>query len=172
MLKIGQLCKTYNISRSTLLYYDSIDLLKPAIRTESNYRLYSKDDSLKLEKICNFRKAGIPLNEIKEILEPENTAYTKILMGRFDQITSQIETLKKQQASIAKMLKNKKFVKTSELITKETWNKLMSLTGFGESDSKKWHISFEQISPFEHTIFLESLGFSKKEIDKIKSWAK
>jgi len=172
MFKISELCNKYNFSRSTLLYYDSIGLLKPSIRTKANYRLYSNEDSLRLEKICTFRKAGIPLNEIKQILEYENIGYSNILIDRFNQINMEIQSLKNQQASIASMLKNNELLKTSELITKQTWNKLMHSAGFDENTSRKWHMLFEQISPSEHTIFLESLGLSKKEIKEIKVYSK
>ena len=161
----------FNLSRSTLLYYDSIDLLKPSERTESNYRLYSNEDSLRLERICTFRKAGISLDEIKQILKYEDIEYSKILVDRFNQINMEIQNLKKQQDCIANMLKNNELLKTSELITKQTWNKLMYSAGFDEKTSRKWHMLFEQISPSEHTIFLESLGLSKAEIEKIKKWS-
>ncbi len=172
MFKIRELCKMFNLSRSTLLYYDSIDLLKPSERTESNYRLYSNEDSLRLKKICTFRKAGVSLDEIKQLLKNEDIEYSKILIDRFNQINVQIHNLKNQQYCIASMLKNNELLKTSELITKQTWNKLMHSTGFDENSSRKWHMIFEQISPSEHTIFLESLGFSKAEIEKIKQWSK
>ncbi|HMM21997.1 MAG TPA: MerR family transcriptional regulator [Selenomonadales bacterium] len=172
MFKISELCKMFNLSRSTLLYYDSIGLLTPSARTEANYRLYSNEDLLRLEKICTFRKAGLPLDEIKQILEYEDIEYSNILMDRFNQINTEIQDLKKQQACIASMLKNNDFLKTSALITKQTWNKLMNSAGFDENAAKKWHTLFEQISPSEHTIFLESLGLSRAEIEEIKQWSK
>jgi len=171
MFKISELCKMFSLSRSTLLYYDSIGLLKPSERTEANYRLYSKEDMLRLEKICTFRKAGISLDEIKQILKHEDVEYSKILVDRFNQINVEIQNLKKQQDCIACMLKNNGLLKTSELITKQTWNKLMHSAGFDENTSRKWHALFEQISPSEHTIFLESLGLTKAEIEKIKKWS-
>lgn len=49
---------------------------------------------------------------------------------------------------------------------------LMRSSGFDEDQSKKGHMLFEQISPSEHTIFLEALGLSKGEINEIKTWSK
>lgn len=162
----------YKISRSTLLYYDSIGLLKPAERTGANYRLYSDSDSLQLERILNFRKAGIPLEEIKRLLGYEEIGYYKVLVDRFNQINDEIGKLKEQQKFIAGMLKNNDLLRTSELINMDTWMKLMRSSGFDEDQSKKWHMLFEQISPTEHTIFLETLGLSKGEINKIKTWSR
>ncbi len=172
MFKISKLCKLFQLSRSTLLYYDAIGLLTPVSRTEANYRLYSNEDVSRLEKICTFRKAGISLMEIKQMLELEDIGYSKILTDRFNQINQEIQELKNQQNCIVSMLKNYDLLKTSELISKQTWNKLMHSAGFDEHTSRKWHMLFEQISPSEHTIFLETLGFSKSETDKIKQWSK
>ena len=42
---VGQLVKAFKLSRSTLLYYDKINLLTPSGEwTEANYRLYTQDD--------------------------------------------------------------------------------------------------------------------------------
>ena len=172
MLRISDLCKVYNISRSTLLYYDSIGLLKPAKRTDANYRLYSEGDSLRLKRILNFRKAGIPLEEIKHLLEDEKVEAYEVLVDRFNQINNEVQNLKEQQNYIASMLKNNDCLRTSELINMSTWMMLMSSSGFDESQSRKWHMIFEQISPSEHTIFLEILGLSKGEINEIKTWSK
>ena len=39
---IGQLGRQFGISRSSLIYYDKIGLIKPSARSEANYRLYTK----------------------------------------------------------------------------------------------------------------------------------
>jgi len=50
--RLGELC---GISRSTLLYYDSLGLLSPSGRSPSGYRLYSEADRARLERILAFR---------------------------------------------------------------------------------------------------------------------
>ena len=59
MYKIGKLCKDHKLLRSTLLYYDSVGLLKASERSKSNYRIYSEEDKAMLEQICIYREAGI-----------------------------------------------------------------------------------------------------------------
>ena len=68
MYTIRDLCKTSKLSRSTILYYDSLGLLKPDERTESNYRLYSEGSLNSLRKICLYRDAGVSLEDIKVLL--------------------------------------------------------------------------------------------------------
>ena len=50
--RLGELC---GVSRSTLLYYDSLGLLAPSGRSPSGYRLYSEADRARLERILAFR---------------------------------------------------------------------------------------------------------------------
>src|SRR5574344_1987818 len=44
MHTIGQIAKRFALSRSTLLYYDTIGLLSPSGRSQANYRLYTDND--------------------------------------------------------------------------------------------------------------------------------
>ena len=61
MLTIGRLARRFSLSRSTLLYYDSIGLLRPSGRSPANYRLYTERDRRRLELICRYREAGVPM---------------------------------------------------------------------------------------------------------------
>jgi DNA-binding transcriptional MerR regulator len=70
MLTVNQLGKKYNLSRSTLLYYDKVGLLKPIV-TEANYRLYSVTDIVKMEKISTYKEAGLSLQSIAEIINTD-----------------------------------------------------------------------------------------------------
>ena len=73
MFTIGQVAKKYSLSRSTLIYYDSIGVLTPSGRSESNYRLYSESDLKKMDRVQLFRSAGLSLDSIELLLEKENS---------------------------------------------------------------------------------------------------
>lgn len=73
MYTIGKLAHKFHISRSTLLYYDSIGLLTPSMRDANRYRMYSDDDYRRLEKIMVYREAGISLDKIQGILNAGQT---------------------------------------------------------------------------------------------------
>ena len=76
MYTIGRLAKKFKLSRSTLLYYDSIGLLKPSSRSQGEYRLYSEQDAKRLELICTYRQAGLALKDIGRVLDsPEHSLY-------------------------------------------------------------------------------------------------
>ena len=52
----------------TLHHYDRLGLLKPR-RTEAGYRMYSARDLERLEQVVALKFLGIPLKQIKAVLE-------------------------------------------------------------------------------------------------------
>ena len=56
------------VTVKALHHYDRLDLLKPA-RTEAGYRIYSPADLPRLEQIVALRFLGIPLKQIRTLLE-------------------------------------------------------------------------------------------------------
>ncbi len=69
MMTIGQLARRFGLSRSTLLYYDRIGLVKPSKRSASNYRLYSEDEVARMELVDTYRRGGMPLADIAALLD-------------------------------------------------------------------------------------------------------
>ena len=66
---VQQVATLAGVSVRTLHYYDEIDLLSPADRTEAQYRLYGEPELLRLQQILLFREIEVPLAEIKQILD-------------------------------------------------------------------------------------------------------
>src|SRR5215510_10240878 len=53
----------------TLHHYDRIGLLKPSGYTSAGYRLYQKQDLVRLQQIVTLKFIGFSLNEIKNLLD-------------------------------------------------------------------------------------------------------
>lgn len=53
----------------TLHHYDRLGLLRPSGRTASGYRLYGERDFARLQQIMTLKFIGLPLKQIKGILE-------------------------------------------------------------------------------------------------------
>ncbi len=68
LVKIGELAKRTNISVEALRYYEKEQLLRPKSRSQSGYRLYSKEDVTRLNFVLHAKKVGFSLREIKELL--------------------------------------------------------------------------------------------------------
>jgi MerR family transcriptional regulator, thiopeptide resistance regulator len=168
---IGRLSKKFNLSRSTLLYYDSIDLLKPSSRTGADYRLYSESDVKRLEQICTFRKAGLRLSEIGKVLDSPEHSLVQALEKRLKELNGDIERLRRQQHFIISLLKKSDLFERMDIMSKETWVSLLRASGFTEEDMCRWHIEFERLSPEKHLRFLKFLCIPDEEIRMIRSWA-
>lgn len=70
---VSELAELYNISRQTVLYYDSNNLLKPSFRDFNGYRYYHFKEYTKLELILNLRKIGLSISQIKDYLNNPST---------------------------------------------------------------------------------------------------
>jgi len=172
MFTIGQVAKKYSLSRSTLIYYDSIGVLTPSGRSESNYRLYSESDLKKMDRIQLFRSAGLSLDSIELLLEKENSELDSTLEGRLLTINSEIQKLRNQQKVILNILENETLARDSRLMTKEVWVSILEAAGLDDAGMKNWHIEFERTSPEAHQDFLESLGIEKDEAAAIRAWSR
>ncbi len=169
---ISQLGKKFGLSRSSLLHYDAIGLLKPTLRTEANYRVYTAKDADRLDKICSLRNTGISLASIQKIIDTDSSTVAEILQKRIDQINKEMKKLRLQQNVIVKLLGNSNLLQSTRVISKDSWVALLESAGLDKQGMRKWHREFEQAMPEGHQDFLESLGLEKEEIKDIRKWAK
>lgn len=172
MYTIGQVAKKYALSRSTLIYYDSIGLLIPSGRSEANYRLYSTGDLEKMDRIILFRSAGLSLEAIMPLLEKDGSELDATLEQRLITINAEIQALRNQQKVILQVLKVEDSERNTRIITKATWVSLLEAAGLDEEGMASWHSEFERTSPEGHQDFLESLGLDNEEIDSIRDWSR
>lgn len=94
-MKVGELAKETGISVRTLHYYDEIGLLSPSGRTESDYRLYSQADIIRLQQIISLRQLGFSLMEIKACLQQSNYTLQHTIQLHITQLREQIELSQK-----------------------------------------------------------------------------
>ena len=90
-MKIQELEKELNITRSNIRFYEKEGLINPP-RKENGYREYSEDDIAKLKKIIIFRKLGISVADIKSIFDGTLSLQTAI-DNNIDRLNKEIEEL-------------------------------------------------------------------------------
>jgi DNA-binding transcriptional MerR regulator len=170
---ISALARESGLSRSALLYYDRLGLLKPHGRSRAGYRLYTPAEVERLGQICSFRQMGIPLREMRKLLDKSGgNASALILRHRLRILDREISNLRRQQHCILELLKQKQLTQGVEMITKDRWVEIMRAAGFNEEDMHNWHIQFEKMEPDAHQEFLESLAIKPAEINKIREWSR
>lgn len=173
MYTISQLAKKVGLSRSTLLYYDSIGLFLPSGRTDANYRTYTEKDLARLEQICTYRRTGLSLNDIGKIMKTTGKkGVISILEKRLDELNREIRALRNQQHFIITLLKNDRALSRIRVMDKEGWIKLLQAAGLDQAAREKWHAEFERLAPEAHQDFLESLGIPAKEVALIRKYSR
>jgi DNA-binding transcriptional MerR regulator len=65
---IGELARLSGQPVRRIRFYSDEGLLPPAVRSDSNYRLYSEDDLARLDLIGALREAGVGLDAIGQLL--------------------------------------------------------------------------------------------------------
>jgi MerR family transcriptional regulator, thiopeptide resistance regulator len=171
-LTVTKLARACRLSRSTLLYYESLGLLPKPHRTAGNYRAYSEKDLERLRQICIYRDAGVPLRDIRSILSAPSGDASAILRRRLVEMSAEIGRMREQQRAIARLLKKSYRWRNVPMVTKEKWVAVMRSAGFTEGDMQRWHAEFEKSAPTEHQEFLEFLHIPEKEVSSIREWSR
>ncbi len=172
MLSVTRLARSCGLSRSTLLYYESIGLLKAARRTDGNYRAYGEEDARRLRQICVYRDAGLKLEDIRGMLEAPESRASTILERRLAEIGAEIGRLRGHQQSILRLMHSKNSLKGNRMMTKEKWVSIMKAAGFTDDAMRRWHVEFERAAPDDHQQFLESLHIAPEEVQSIREWSR
>ena len=165
---ISRIARACGLSRSTLLYYDRLGLLRPSGRTGSGYRYYTDEERLRLERIRHFRQAGLTLKEIQAVLSSGGTPGTKLLERRMRKTAEEIICLKTQQRLLAGMLRQVASGKRPISVDKKLWVEMLRAAGVDQKSRNRWHAEFERRAPDGHQEFLLSLGIPADEVERIR----
>ena len=103
---VSKLAVIAGISIRTLHYYDKIGLLTPAIRAQSRYRYYGKEELYRLQQILFFKELGFELKEIKKMLDDPEFDQLKALVFQKKQLAKQSKRLKTLIQTIDKTIQS------------------------------------------------------------------
>jgi DNA-binding transcriptional MerR regulator len=120
LLRIQEAADEVGLTARSVRYYEELGLLRPAARSEGDYRLYDESDLERLRFIKGLRDdAGFSLAEIAQLLEDEaarergHAAFhattdpverRRILLERLTSYERQIETLRRKTARLQAMV--------------------------------------------------------------------
>ena len=171
-LTITAFARRFGLSRAALLYYDRIGLLKPAGLSPAGYRLYGEREAERMVRIDTFRKAGLPLAAIREILdsgegEKEGTLEAA-LERRLAALNRESAQLHAQQRLITRLLSREGSEPHYRNVNVTQWVAMLEEAGVDEAGRHRWHHAFERDAPEAHHQFLVSLGLDEAEIKEIR----
>ena len=173
MLSVTQLARACGLSRTTVLYYESLGLLPRPPRSNGNYRQYGEKHLNCLRRICSYREAGLKLADVRTLLgEPKRGEATAVLVRRLGEIGVEIARLKEHQRAILRLMEHRTSFDRRKEMNKEKWVTIMRAAGFADDDMRRWHKEFERSAPEDHREFLEYLKIPAAEIDRIRTWSR
>src|SRR5579872_291421 len=89
--RVGEVARRSGLSVRTLHHYDDLGLLSPAHRSEAGYRLYSAADVARLQQIMSLRELGLPLEEIRTLLDRPDISPRRVIELHLQQLREQME---------------------------------------------------------------------------------
>lgn len=104
LFTIGQFAAIHEVTKKTLMWYDEIGLLKPAVIGENGYRYYTYFQSPALETILMLRELNVSIPEIKAFLSNRSAEnMEQLLREKIAELNDTIANLKRiQQALVSR----------------------------------------------------------------------
>ena len=101
LFTIGQFAGIHEVTKKTLMWYDEMDLLKPAIIGENGYRYYTYSQSPALELILMLRELNVSISEIKSFLSNRSVdTMEQLLREKITELEDHIAHLKNVQKTL------------------------------------------------------------------------
>ncbi|MBQ8519394.1 MAG: MerR family transcriptional regulator [Agathobacter sp.] len=163
-MKINEIENLLGLTRANIRFYEKEGLLTPE-RKENGYREYSDEDIAILKKIIIFRKLGISLPEIKEIIN--GTLEISVAINKnIEQLTKQIEELN-GALEVSEIIKNDTSI--DHCFNEEHYWELIQSK---ESEGEKFSDILKDYGEFEKNVFLSMWEgpFFLSIRDKIKKY--
>lgn len=105
MRTVKEVSDITGISVRTLHYYDEIGLLKPSAKSEAGYRLYDDKALETLKQVLFFREFGIPLKDIKYMIDDPAVDKAQILRLHRKMLLAEKERIERLVSGIDDFLK-------------------------------------------------------------------
>lgn len=102
-MRIGEVSQLSGITPNAVRYYHRIGLLPEPERTNGGYRLYDTSHLLALRRILRLRSLGLPIRQVKEVLEdPEKEE--EALHSLREELSARILELEKRREQVGRVL--------------------------------------------------------------------
>ncbi len=97
---VKEVARLTGVTVRTLHHYDSLGLLVPSERSQAGYRLYCNDDLLRLQQILICRELGMPLEEIRRMLDDPGFDRKEALLAQRERLREQVQNAEAMLRSV------------------------------------------------------------------------
>jgi DNA-binding transcriptional MerR regulator len=152
---VGAVAALTGVSVRTLHHYDHIGLVVPSVRTAAGYRGYTHADSERLHLVLVYRSVGMPLEEIRALLDDSSADVLDHLQHQRDVLLEQAERLEHTIKAVEELMSAHR---SGIQLTAEEQVEIFGTTAFSEEyaveaeerwgDTDAWKQSQQRVSGF------------------------
>jgi len=121
MLTIGQLAAYVGVTVRAVRHYHQVGLLPEPERDASGYRTYGALAVVELTKIRTLADAGVPLSQVRELLEADEETFAKAVEGIDRRLRAEIRRLQDNRRRVAQLAGGDSLVVPAEVAEYLGW---------------------------------------------------
>lgn len=154
-MTIKEVEEILGIPRASIRYYEKEGLLNPK-RGDNGYREYSDGDVATLRKVVLFRKLGLSVSDIEEIMDGS--------LALTDALTANVEKLEEQLNELnGAIAMSKRIIKDQPDITLFDENYYWEEIGREEARGSRFMDIAKDIVKYQKSVFLDYYGLADSE---------
>jgi DNA-binding transcriptional MerR regulator len=177
---VGAVAALTGVSVRTLHHYDHIGLVVPSVRTPAGYRGYTDADIERLHLVLVYRSVGMPLDEIRKVLDESSADVLEHLRRQHELLLDQADRLQHTIKAVEELMNAHR---SGIQLTVEEQVEIFGTTAFGEEyaaeaeerwgETDAWKQSQQRVSQFskqdwiaikaEGDALLEALAQAKRD---------
>jgi DNA-binding transcriptional MerR regulator len=150
---VGAVAELTGVSVRTLHHYDHVGLVVPTVRTAAGYRGYTDADVERLHLVLTYRSAGLPLDEIRALLDDPEVDELARLQHQHALLLERADGLQRTIKAVEELMDAHR---SGIQLTAEEQVEIFGTTAFGEEyaveaeqrwgDTDAWRQSQERVA--------------------------
>jgi DNA-binding transcriptional MerR regulator len=162
---VGAVAALTGVSVRTLHHYDHVGLVVPSVRTPAGYRGYTDADIERLHFVLVYRSVGMPLEEIRALLDDSDADVLEHLQHQHDVLLEQAARLQQTIKAVEELMDAHR---DGIQLTAEEQVEIFGTTAFSEEyaveaeerwgDTAAWKQSQQRVSQFSKQDWLDIKG--------------
>src|SRR5690349_4483450 len=152
---VGAVAALTAVSVRTLHHYDHIGLVVPSVRTQAGYRGYTDADIERLHVVLVYRSVGLPLDEIRALLDDPGADVVEHLRRQHQLLLEQADRLQHTIKAVEELMNAHR---SGIQLSAQEQVEIFGTTAFGEEyateaeerwgDTDAWKQSQQRVSQF------------------------